>query len=64
MSIDIKKDTDQLSERIDALEIVLLMFINSMQGVKVFEIDGVSYNVIGSIPKATLKMMEQIIVKK
>lgn len=60
----VKKATEQLSERVDALEITLLMLINSLSGVKSFEIDGVEYNVVGKIPETTLKMIESIIVKK
>jgi len=60
----VKKATEQLSERVDALEITLLMLINSLSSVKSFELDGVIYNVVGRIPETTLKMMESIIIKK
>jgi len=67
MDIDkkkVKKATEQLSERVDALEITLLMLLNSLRNVKSFELDGETYNVVGRIPEVTLKMMEDIIVKK
>jgi len=60
----VKKATEQLSERVDALEISLLMVINSLRGVKSFDLDGVTYNVVGKIPETTLKMIESIIVRK
>jgi len=59
----VKKATEQLSERVDALEITLLMLINSLSSVKSFELDGVRYNVVGQIPETTLMMMESIIIK-
>jgi len=59
----VKKATEQISERVDALEITLLMLINSLSSVKSFELDGTTYNVVGKIPETTLKMMESIIVK-
>ena len=60
----VKKATEQLSERVDALEITLLMVINSLRNVKSFELDGDEYNVVGKIPETTLMMMESILVKK
>jgi len=60
----VKKSTEQLSEREDALEITLLMIINSLRGVKSFELDGEEYTVVGKIPETTLMMMESILVKK
>jgi len=60
----VKKATEQLSERVDALEITMLMIINSLSSVKSFELDGEEYNVVGKIPVTTLKMMESIIIKK
>jgi len=59
----IKKASEQLSERVDALEITLLMLINSLRNVKSFEVDGEKYSVTGQIPETTLKMIEGIIVK-
>ena len=60
----VKKATEQISERVDALEITLLMLINSLSGVKSFELDGEEYTVVGKIPETTLMMMESILVKK
>jgi len=60
----VKKATEQLSERVDALEIALLVILNSIRNTKSFEVDGDTYNVIGQIPETTLKMIENIIVKK
>ena len=57
----IKKATEQLSERVDALEITLLMLLNSVRNVKSFEVDGIRYNVIGQIPETTLDIIERII---
>ena len=59
----VKKATEQLSERVDALEISLLMLLNSVRNVKSFKVDGKEYNVIGTIPETTLKMIESIVVK-
>lgn len=60
----VKKETEQLSDRVDALEIAMLMLVNSLTIVKSFELEGERYNVIGRIPEITLKMIESIIVKK
>jgi len=60
----VKKGTEQLSERVDSLEVSLLMLLNSLRGTKSFEVNGDMYNVIGKIPETTLKMIESIIVKK
>lgn len=60
----VKKTTERLSERVDALEVALLMLLNSIRNVKSFEVDGDRYNVIGQIPEQTLTMVENIIIKK
>ena len=60
-----KKTTEQkLSERVDALEISLLMLLNSLRNTKSFEIDGEKFNVIGNVPVTTLKMIESILINK
>lgn len=60
----VKKRNEQLSERVDSLEVSLLMLLNSLRDTKSFEVDGDTYNVIRKIPETTLKMIESIIVKK
>jgi hypothetical protein len=59
----VKKATEQLSERVDALEIALLMVLNSLRNVKSFELEGKEYNLIGKIPESTFETIEKIISK-
>lgn len=60
----VKKAKEHLSERIDALEISLLMLLNSLSNVKKFELDGEEYNVVGKIPETTLHALESILVRR
>lgn len=62
--VKVKKASEQLAERVDALEISLLMLLNSLTMVKSFKIEDKEFNVIGRIPEKTIKMIEKIIVKK
>ncbi len=62
--VKVKKVSEQLAERVDALEISLLMLLNSLTMVKSFKIEDKEFNVIGRIPEKTIKMIEKIIVKK
>ena len=59
----VKKISEKLSERIDALEISLLMLLNNLSLVKTFKVGEKEFNVIGKIPEKTIKMIESIIVK-
>ena len=59
----IKKAAELLSERVDALEVSLLMILNSLSNTKTFEMNNEKYNVIGMIPETTLKLIEKIIIK-
>lgn len=59
----VKNKNEKLSERVDSLEIALLLILNSLTSVKSFKIDDVEYNVIGKIPMKTMQMIESIIVK-
>ena len=58
-----KSVNEQLSARVDALEIALLMLLNSLQDIRSFSLGNKDYQVIRRIPKTTLKMIEKIIIK-
>ena len=60
----VKNATEQLSERVDILEVSLLLILNSLRNVKNFELDGEEYNVIGRIPETTFEILEKMISKR
>ena len=57
---DIKQE---LLERVSALEITIIMLLNSLRRNKEIEIDGIKYRVMDSISDKELDVIEKIITR-